>query len=66
MNEPAAMLINQVPGHLLATGEGPQQRDRRGPLFCYGAANDVPGRAQNGVGPFSVLSLNREIADNKK
>jgi hypothetical protein len=39
--------------------EGPQQRDR-GTLFCYGVGNDVPGRAQNGVGCIGPLSPNRE------
>ena len=39
--------------------EGPQQRDRRGALFCYGVGNDLPGRAQNGVGRHSVMPTER-------
>ena len=34
-------------------------------LFCYGVNNDVPGRAQNRIGPFGVLSLNRETREKK-
>jgi hypothetical protein len=40
--------------------EGASTARSPGALFCYGAGNDVSGRAQNGVGPFGVRSLNRE------
>jgi hypothetical protein len=36
-----------------------------GALFCYGVNNDVPGPAQNRIGPFGVLSVNRETSDRK-
>ena len=60
MNEPTAMLIDQVPAHLLAGVKGPRQRGRNGALFCYGVENDVLGPAQNGTGPCGVLSFDRE------
>jgi hypothetical protein len=34
-------------------------------LFCYGVANELPGREKNGKGPFGVRSLNRETRDDK-
>ena len=59
------MLIDQVPEHLLAGVRG-LNSVIAGALFCYGVANDVPGRAQNRVGPCGVLSLDRETSDSKK
>jgi hypothetical protein len=51
--------LDQVPEHLLAGVNGASSVIA-GALFCYGVGNDLPGRAQNGTGPFGVLCLNRE------
>jgi len=49
---------DRVPEHLPAGVKG-FDRDRRGAVLL-GVNNDVPGPAQNGTGPFAVLSRNRE------
>ncbi len=60
MNEPTAMLIDQVPGHLLAGVRGLNSAIAGGAI-CYGVNNDVPGRAQNGIGAAST-SLRRVLS----
>ena len=52
VNKPTAMLIvDRIKCPSIAGGrEGPQQLIA-GVLFCYGVENDVPGRAQNRIGP---------------
>lgn len=59
MNEPMAMPIDQVPAHLPAGVRGLNGLIAAA-LFLLRVANDVPGRAQNGIGPWGALSLNRE------
>jgi hypothetical protein len=64
---------DQVPEHLLAGVNGPSSVIA-GALFCYGVGNDLPGRAQNGVGAFrravsqlgNMRQKNRESQKNLK
>ena len=53
MNKPPAMLLgrsDQVPEPLPAGVKG-LDSVIAGALFCYGVGNDVPGPAQNRIGP---------------
>ena len=50
--------LDQVPEHLLASVKGLNSVIAGAP-FCYGVNNDVPGPAQNRIGPCGRLSLDR-------
>jgi hypothetical protein len=48
--------MDQVSEHLLAGVKGLNSVIAGGTLFCYGVGNDLPGRAQYGVGVIPLIA----------